>query len=434
MEQLLHYCWKHRLFPLHPLETTNGQKIEVLDVGLYNTNAGSDFLNAKIKLDDTVWVGNVEIHTKSSDWYVHQHQKDANYNNVILHVTGCADTEVCTESGRKLPQLVLEVPENVQQHYTQLLLADKHQPCYEVIAKLPQLTLHSWMSALQIERLEQKTNEITQRLNLCKGDWEQTLFITLARNYGFGINGEVFEQWAMNIPLHSVDHHRDDLFQIEAFFMGQAGLLEDGFVPQKYLSAMSKEGYFEQLRTEYLYLKHKFGLQPIDGHLWKFLRLRPQNFPYIRIAQLAKLYHLRTFGIRNLLNSESIKALKETMKTAVSAYWQTHYMFGSMSKRSEKHLSDASLNVLLINTAIPMLFAYGRLHGEENLCEKAFDYLEELKPESNHIIKRWQLCGIKIENAGDTQALIQLQKKYCDTKDCLRCRIGYEYLKAIHNS
>ena len=253
--------------------------------------------------------------------------------------------------------------------------------------------------------------------------------MTLARNYGFGINGEAFEQWARSIPLHAVDHHRDDLFQIEAFFMGQAGLLERHLIPQKYHEAMDEEGYFERLRTEYLYLQRKFSLRPIDGKMWRFLRLRPQNFPYIRIAQLANLYHSRRFGLRNLVESETLDALKVAMKSAVSPYWETHYVFGSVSRKSEKRLSEASLNVLLINTAIPFLFAYGRHESSEQLCEQAINYLEQLKPERNHIVNMWQQCGLDVQNAGDTQALIQLKTQYCDRKECLRCRIGYEYLK-----
>ena len=429
MEQLLHYCWKHRLFPLRQLTTTDNQALEVIDVGLHNANSGPDFLNAKVKIGNTVWVGNVEIHVKSSDWYVHRHEQDAAYNNVILHVAGEIDAEVKTENGRIVPQLQLSVPASVAQHYEQLQTIDTYPPCYEIIPNLSTLTIHAWMSVLQTERLEQKTHDIERRLQQCNGDWEAALFMTLARNYGFGINGETFEQWAKSIPLHAVDHHRDDLFQIEAFFMGQAGLLERHLIPQKYHNTMDEEGYFERLRTEYLYLQRKFSLQPIDGKMWRFLRLRPQNFPYIRIAQLANLYHSRRFGLRNLVESETLDDLKVAMKSAVSPYWETHYVFGSVSKKSEKQLSEASLNVLLINTAIPFLFAYGRHESSEQLCERAINYLEQLKPERNHIVNMWQQCGLDVQNAGDTQALIQLKTQYCDRKECLRCRIGYEYLK-----
>lgn len=429
MEELLHYCWKHKLFALSTLVTTNGQVVEVIDVGLHNTNAGPDFLNAKVKLDNTVWVGNVEIHSKSSDWYVHHHEQDSRYNNVVLHVTGYNDSKVCTKSGRDVPQVVLTVPDKVWKNYQQLIKEDAYPPCYHIITEMPRITLHSWMSVLQTERLEQKTQEINRYLQQCAGDWEWVLFVTVARNFGFGINGDTFEQWALSFPLNNAAHHRDDLFQIEALFMGQAGLLEPALVPQKYHAAMYAEGYFSRLRNEYLYLQHKFSLHPIDGKLWRFLRLRPQNFPNIRIAQLAYLYYSRKFCLRNLIESKDLKQIKDSMKSDISAYWQTHYIFGAVSKKSLKHLSTSSLNILLINTVIPILFAYGKYHASESMCEKAIDYLEQLKPEQNHIIKMWQTCGLTVENAGDTQALIQLKKKYCDRKECLRCRIGYEYLK-----
>lgn len=434
MEQLLQYCWKHRLFPLKQLKTDQLQTVEVIDAGLHNTNAGPDFLNAKVKIDGTLWVGNVEIHDRASDWFLHGHQNDTAYNNVILHVTQNIDMDVTTADGRRIPQLQLLIPSTVSENYQQLLTIDAYPPCYQIIPSLPSLIIHSWMSALQSERLEQKTLDIQQRLQQCKGDWETALFVTLARNFGFGINGDAFEQWAQSLPLHSVAHHRDDLFQIEAIFMGQAGLLNPEVIPQKYHQQMIEEGYFDRLRNEYLYLAHKFSLQSIDAKLWRFLRLRPQNFPYIRIAQLANLYHSQRFCLRNLVESTTLSDLKDILRTTVTPYWETHYLFGSVSKRNEKHLSEQSLNVLLINTVIPLLFAYGRHIMSDNLCARALDFLEQLKPEHNHIVSMWQDCGMEIQNAGDTQALIQLKKRYCERKDCLRCRFGFEYLKGVNNS
>ena len=385
MEQLLHYVWKHKLFPLTPLTTTWHQAVEVIDPGLHNRNAGPDFFNAKIKLNGTLWVGNVEIHDKASDWYVHGHDKDERYDNVILHVCGTIDVEAKNSKGEPLVQLQLDIPENVSKHYQELLSIDQYPPCYQIIPSLTRLTVHSWMSALQTERLSQKTDAIEARVKQCNGDWENAYFVTLARNYGFGINGDAFEQWAYHLPLRAVDHHRDDLFQIEAIFLGQAGLLELNTIPERYQKDALNDGYFSRLRNEYLYLSHKFSLQPMDYKLWRFLRLRP--------------------------------------------YWETHYTFGSTSIRNEKHLSPFSLNLLIINTVVPILFAYGRHRGEEKYCDCAFDFLEELKAENNHIVRMWKECGLPVENAGDSQALIQLKKEYCDKKECLRCRIGYEYLK-----
>lgn len=429
MEELIHYCWKHRLFPLGDLKTAEGKLVEVIDPGLHNRNSGPDFFNAKVKIDGTLWVGNVEMHDKASDWFAHGHDHDAHYDNVILHVVGEADAEAMTARGMMLPQLRLEVPQEVRNHYRELLSIDQYPPCYRIIPDLSKLMLHSWMSALQTERLEQKTEAIRQRADDCGSSWESAYFVTLARNYGFGINGEAFEAWAKTIPLHAVDHHRDNLFQIEALFMGQAGLLELDAVPERYREEASRDEYFARLRNEYLYLAHKFGLHPMDHGLWRFLRLRPQNFPHIRISQLANLYFGRKASLSQLMDCTTVEQMEGILETRVTPYWETHYIFGSESSKNEKHLSPFSLNLLMINTAIPMLFAYGRHKSSDKLCDRAFDFLEQLKAENNHVVKMWRQCGLTVGSAGDSQALIQLKKEYCDRKDCLRCRIGYEYLK-----
>ena len=417
------------MWPIGGLQTTDGQEVEVIDPGLHNRNSGPDFFNAKVKIDRTLWVGNIEIHDKASDWYLHHHDRDPRYNNVILHVVSEVDTDVQNAQGEFLPQIQLDVPQHVSEHYEELIKTDSYPPCYKVIPELTQLKVHAWMAALQTERLEQKTEAIRHRVELCGGSWENAYFVTLARNYGFGINSDVFEQWARVVPLSAVGHHRDNLFQIEAIFMGQAGLLELEAVPDYYQQAALNEGYFAKLRNEYLYLAHKFSIKPMDFKLWRFLRLRPQNFPHIRISQLASLYYQQKAGLSQLIECETIEQLKTLFSSHVTPYWETHYTFGSTSSKNEKHLSYGSLNLLMINTAVPMLFAVGRHQGKEELCDRAFDFLEQLKAENNYIIRLWQQVGLPVETAGDSQALIQLKKEYCDKKDCLRCRFGYEYLK-----
>ena len=429
MEQLLHYVWKHKMFPLKELQTTDGKPVEVIDPGLHNRNSGPDFFNAKVVVNRTLWVGNVEIHDKSSDWYLHGHDKDSHYDNVILHVAGVVDAEVRTAKGDYIPQLQLSVPPLVAAHYDELLRTDSYPPCYKVIPDLSRLVVHSWMAALQTERLEQKTEQIRQRADQLNGSWEDAYFVTLARNYGFGINNDAFEEWARHIPLSAVAHHRDNLFQIEAIFMGQAGLLELDTVPDYYQQQALNEGYFAKLRNEYLYLARKFSMKSMDFKLWRFLRLRPQNFPHIRISQLANLYYQQKAGLSQLIECDTLEQLKRLLSSHVTPYWETHYTFGSTSSKNEKHLSYGSINLLMINTAIPMLFAIGRHRGKEVLCDRAFDLLEQLKAENNHIIRMWQQVGLPVTTAGDSQALIQLKKAYCDKKDCLRCRFGYEYLK-----
>lgn len=430
MEQLLHYVWKHKLFPLQQLKTTDGQTVEIIDPGLHNRkDAGPDFFNAKMKIGDTLWVGNVEIHSKASDWYRHGHDHDSAYDNVILHVVGDADRQVQTVKGDNVPQLVLPVPGHVKDNYAELLQQDIYPPCYRIIPDLPTIMIHSWMTALQTERLEQKSKTIEKWAEQKNGDFEAAFFTTLARNFGFGINGDAFELWAQNIPLGAVMHHRDNLMQIEAIFMGQAGLLDIDTVPERYRTEAISDGYFTKLKNEYDYLAYKFSMKPCDPKIWRFLRLRPQNFPHIRISQLANLYYESKINLSKLVECRTIEQLEEILKTKVTTYWETHYTFGSTSTRTQKYLSQTSLNLLMINTAIPMMFTYGRHTMDETLCERALNLLEQLKAENNYIIRMWQDCGLPVFSAGDSQALIQLKKEYCDKRECLRCRIGYEYLK-----
>ncbi|MBR4566739.1 MAG: DUF2851 family protein [Prevotella sp.] len=429
MEQLLHYVWKHKLWPLHALTTTDDRLVEVIDPGLYNRrNAGPDFFNAKVRIGSTLWVGNVEIHTNASDWYAHGHDRDSAYDNVVLHVVGNADVNVKNSRGDYLPQMVLEVPSAVKEHYEELLHTDQYPPCYSIIPNLSRLLVHSWMAALQTERLEQKTEAIRQRAERAGGSWEDAYFVTLARNYGFGINSDAFEEWAQRVPLSAVGKHRDDLFQIEAMFFGQAGLLNPDAMSTLHRADALADDYFCRLRNEYQYLAHKFSMEPMDAKMWRFLRLRPQNFPYIRISQLANLYYERRSGLSSLIECKTIEDIQQLLATQVTPYWQTHYTFGAESRHSEKRMSAASLNLIIINTAIPMLFAVGRHRQKEELCDRAFDLLEQLKAENNHIVSTWQECGLEAHSAGDSQALIQLKNEYCDRRDCLRCRFGYEYL------
>jgi hypothetical protein len=430
MELLLHYTWKHKLWPLGQLATTDGREVEVIDPGLHNRrNSGPDFFNAKVRIGGTLWVGNVELHQRSSEWYQHRHDRDEAYNNVVLHVVEEADSDVLNQLGEYLPQMVLQVPQSVRTNYEELLRTDHYPPCYRIIPDLSKLIVHAWMAALQTERLEQKTEAIRKRAELCNGSWEDAYFVTLARNYGFGINSEAFERWAFNIPLQAVGKHRDDLFQIEAIFLGQAGLLEEASIPERHRQSAMADEYYQRLRNEYLYLAHKFSMKPMDFAAWRFLRLRPQNFPHIRISQLALIYYERRTGLSSLLECTTIEQLCALLKTHATPYWQSHYLFGMESATNKKSMSAASLNLLMINTAIPMLFAMGRHRQKDEWCDRAFDFLEQLRAEQNHITRMWQECGLPIATAGDSQALIQLKREYCDRRDCLRCRFGYEYLK-----
>ena len=422
MEQLLHYVWKHKIFPLGMLRTTSGQPVEVIDPGLPNRNAGPDFFNAKLKIDGTLWVGNVEVHMQASDWLRHGHNRDKAYDTVILHIVGDTDCEVYRTNGELVPQVLLSCPEPVRQRYDELRQAEIYPPCYSILGSLPKLTVHSWLSALQVERFGQKARSISRRLEQCNNHWEDVFFITLARNFGFGLNGDAFESWAGHLPFRAVDKHRDNLFQVEAFFLGQAGLLEEEIA--------GADAYYQKLRKEFCYLRHKFGLPaPMSVEQWRFLRLRPGNFPHVRLAQLACLYHKERALFSRIMEAETLEAVKTILTAETSPYWEEHFNFRKVSSHRAKRVGESALNLIVINTVIPFLYTYGLHKADEMLCERATRFLEALKAENNYVTRLWSGAGLPVYTAADSQALLQLQKEYCEKKDCLRCRFGYEYLR-----
>ena len=419
MEHLLHYTWQHKAFPLRPLLTTDGQSVEVLNSGMHNTDAGPDFIAASVKIGGTLWVGNVEIHLRSSDWFRHHHDDNRDYDNVILHVATVIDCPILYPDGTEIPQLQLDVPPYVKENYSTLIHRDVLPRCKEVLASLPILDIHQWMSALSLQRLAERKDQIMARRESLDKNWEDTLFVTVARNFGFGINGDAFELWAHSIPMGAVAKHRDDLFQVEAIFFGQAGLLEGTF----------HDDYPLALQREYRYLRQKFSLTPIPVQKWKFLRLRPQNFPHIRISQLAVLYYEQRLTLARLVNSVDTPSMQQLLLTRPTDYWHTHYTFdASPSRSSDKTLSLSSQRLIMINSVAPMLFAYGSYKSDDALCQRAQCVWESLPPESNSIIRRWAEAGVTCFNASDSQALIQLTRRYCQPRDCLRCRFGSEFI------
>ena len=406
------------------LQTTTGEPVEVIDAGLPNTNAGPDFFNAKLKIGGTLWVGNIEVHTLASDWMRHGHDKDAAYDNVILHVAETVDCEVFRANGVPVPQLQLPCPDPVRQRYDELSHAEIYPPCYSILSSLPKLTVHSWLSALQVERFEQKARVIATRLERCNNHWEDVFFITLARNFGFGLNGDAFEAWASRLPFRAIDKHRDNLFQVEAFFLGQAGLLDE--------ELPDADGYYLKLQKEFRYLQHKFELSvPMTATQWRFLRLRPGNFPHVRLAQLANLYYKERSLFSRIMEADTLEAVRKLLTVTTSPYWEEHFNFRKVSSSREKQVGKNAQNLIIINTVIPFLYAYGLHKADELLCERATGFLESLKAEDNHIIRHWSGAGLPVSTAADSQALLQLQKEYCDKKDCLRCRFGFEYLRQI---
>ncbi len=423
-ERLLHYVWLHRMWQPAVLKTTDGRDIQIINTGRINVHAGPDFFNATVRIADTIWVGNIEIHYNSSDWYGHGHHTDSRYNNVVLHVCKHADKDVYTQERHLIPQIEISVPEYVQSNYQQLINELEYPPCYRILSNINGITLRGWIDRMCFERMESKTARIETYLQENKNDWERTFFIALSRAFGFGVNAEVFERWAMSIPLNSIAHHRDNEFQVEAFFFGQAGMLEDDKIKQS-------DTYFQNLKSEYDFLRNKFNLLPIDYKAWKFLRMRPQNFPTIRLAQLAMLYVKGALSFSTILEADGIKSLTKLLTTGVSSYWKTHYVFGKESTPSTKQIQKASIQRLILNAICPVLFAYGRYSGKDELTERAFNLLEKFPAEDDRIVRRWGELGIKAENAADSQALIHMYNAYCQRKDCLRCIIGREYLKKV---
>ena len=329
------------------------------------------------------------------------------------------DAEVKRTNGEPIPQLELHYPPYLLENYQELIQNKPLSgllPADPAFVALPpsQLALQSADGTLRTENPADFSTA-----DFCDRSWEGAFFVTLARNFGFGVNSDAFELWAKHIPLAAVNKHRDDLFQIEAIFFGQAGLLQE----------LPADDYTEKLMKEYAYLAHKFDLTPAEDCRWKFLRMRPGNFPHVRIAQLACLYHRSQGMFSRLMELETLQELREIFKGGTSVYWLTHYVFGQPSPSHPKTLSQSSIDLLIINTVIPFLYAYGKHKGEERLCNRASLLLEDLKPENNYITRMWEECGLKAAHAGDSQALIQLKKNYCDSKKCLYCRIGYEYFK-----
>lgn len=419
MERLLHYVWKYKLYPALPLITTDGRTVSVIDPGTLNTDAGPDFFNAKIKIDGTLWVGGVEIHTKASDWLLHHHDKNKAYDAVVLHVVEHANCDTCRTNGDPIPQLVLTVPESVTKNIDWLLYREASIPCLEYIRKIEPLFISSWLDALLSERLERKITDIFRLLERYDDDWNEVFYITLTRNFGFGVNNDIFERLARSLPLRCIRKQRGSHSQVEAMLFGQAGMLdEDLDCP-----------YYRLLQREYRFLRHKFALTPLEPHLFKSLRIRPINSPSLKLAQLSAVWSQYDTLFSEILTAGNIGQIKRYLRVSPSEYWTTHYNFRMPSPEKEKPVGENALCILLINTVVPILFAYGVRNKQPEYCDRAIRILECLPPERNTIISAFAQAGINVGHAGDSQALIQLKREYCEKKKCLYCRIGFRCLK-----
>jgi hypothetical protein len=413
-EALLHYIWKNSLFESKEYIADTGEKISIVETGMHNTDGGPDFTNSKIKINNTLWAGNVEIHKKTSDWTQHHHHNNATYDNVILHASLQNDKACINSQGRRIPCIEISFDPKIEQRFN-LLIADSSMiPCHKSLHSLNSSIISFWLSALTIERLSVKTAYIQKLLKLTKNDWEETYYINLARSFGLKINALPFELLAKVTPLKIVSKHKCNIFELEALFLGQAGFLKEPLLDE----------YHASLHKEYIYLKTKYSLKGLESHLWKYLRLRPTNFPTIRIAQFCSLIHSskRLFSIT--MESQTIEELLETYACSVSDYWKNHYKFGKETENKNKSLGLNTRMSLIINTIIPFMFIFADHKNKEQLKEKAIHLLESIPPEVNRITKKWSEYKIKSRHAGDSQALLQLTNEYCYHKRCLECQIG----------
>lgn len=420
-EKLLHFIWKLKLFSTEKICTSKGKNIEILSIGTENLNTGPDFLNAKIFINSQLWAGNVEIHVNSSDWYIHEHEIDKNYDSVILHVVWEHDVEIFRKSNEVIETLELKryISGDLLAKYNKLFNKTRRWiNCENDILTIDSFTFTNWLERLYFERLEQKSIQIHQILKSTNNNWEQTLFVLLAKNFGFHVNSDAFMSFANSFDFSILRKCSSSLRQLEALFMGQAGLLNDEVECE----------YYEELKAEYNYLKHKFKLVSISKNEIQFFRLRPNNFPTIRLSQLAKLYYTCQNLFSQVFDLRAVDGYYELFKVSTTEFWETHYTFEKQSKKKVKSLSKSFIDLLLINTIIPLKFVYLKSIGKSDFID-LMRLIEEIKPEKNSIISKFNDLKIETKSAFKTQSLLQLKNEYCNQQRCLECAIGSSLLK-----
>lgn len=415
-----------KLLDMLQLKTTHGESISVLKSGEHNTDAGPDFLNAKIKIGETTWAGNIEIHVQSSEWNQHKHQHDAAYENVILHIVYKNNAEAKTRNGVILPALEVNglFDRNLLTRYEKLQSSNQPIPCFQLISRVKAVTIQAWLQRLMIERLEEKTNFAQAVLNKNKGDWEITFYHLLARAFGTRLNAEAFQATAESLPIHILAKNKKSLFILESLLLGCAGWLNDSF----------HDEYMLQLKKEFLYQQNKYQLTAINKQHWKLLRIRPASFPTLRLVQFAGVINQSTHLFSQILNAKSVSEIRNLFGSGCHEYWNTHFLPDKKVVKHNSALSKSFIDLLLINIVIPIVFLYGKTKGDEAVTAKALNWLDEIPSENNFIIKNWNQAGINSKSAFDSQALIQLRKKYCDNKLCLNCSIGHSILKSTNES
>lgn len=417
MEQLMQYVWQHRLWLSAEMHTNDGRKVRVIDPGLLNTDSGPDFFNAKVEIDGQMWVGNVEIHVRASDWRRHGHDTDRAYDSVILHVVEKDDAPVRRSNGERIPQMVLEVSPRFNERYASLVGSRVQLPCAPQIPHIPHITITEWIERLAFERLHRKVERTHSLLDLYHGSWEDVCYVTLARALGFGINNEAFERLARRTPLRLLGKHSDSMLQIEALLMGQAGLLDT--------AVDATDTYCRQLVREYAFLADKFQLKAMEPEAWKLFRIRPQNFPFRRIAMLAHFVYGGFNLMASILDANGEKEMRQLFTVNLEGYWSRHFTFGSEQPRQTPALGQGSIDIVLINVVAPLLYARGEITNDYNLIDRAVNLLESLRPERNSIVSAFTQAGIKVSDALTSQAVIELKREYCDARKCIYCKIGH---------
>jgi hypothetical protein len=420
-ERLLQFIWQFQYFNKNELLAVAGEGVHIIRPGQYNTNQGPDFTDAKIKIDNTVWAGSVELHTKTSDWKKHDHQNDSNYNNVILHVVWENDI---TANNIPVIELKDRVSKILLRRYEELMNSSAFIACGKTIHGVPDIIWIGWKERLLAERLLRKAKMVEAYLQQNNYHWEETFWWLLARNFGIKINADAFEAMARATPLNILAKHKSQIHQLEAILFGQAGLLERN--PRRY---GEEDDYLLLLRKEYVFLQGKYAIRPIHIPV-HFLRMRPGNFPTIRLAQLAMLVYESAHLFSKIKDAGSVKEIKKWFDVTANDYWHYHYQFDEISAFKKKRLGEAMTENIIVNTVAPVLFTYGNYHCEQKYKDKALKWLEEISPESNSITRGFHTAGIENKSAHDSQALIELKNEYCDKKRCLDCGVGNAILKS----
>ncbi len=415
-EDFLHYIWKYKKFDVLNLKTTLGETVNLVSVGQHNLNSGPDFFNAQIEVGEQLWAGNVEIHIKSSDWFVHHHEIDKAYDNVILHVVWEHNTEVFRKDNTPIPTLELKslVSQEVLQNYKRLFSkTQKWINCENDFAQIDNFLLNNWLERLYFERLERKSDEIETLLKQSANNWEAVLFKLLAKNFGLKVNGDVFFSLANSFEFSVLRKNQSKLLSLEALFFGQLGLLEND----------SQEPYVIELQSEYKFLSQKFKLSQQGVLPLQFFRLRPSNFPTIRLSQLAILYFENHNLFSKVINATSLEELYQLFSVATSQFWETHYTFNKASKQSIKKTTKAFIDLLLINSIIPLKFSYAKYHGKD-INDEIITVMQQLTSEKNSIINKFNSLRKISTSALHSQSLLQLKNNYCSKNKCLQCAIG----------